>query len=193
MNRVTSFAASGVVGVLACALCFSSGCESSAQTGGLAGAGIGALAGQAIGGSTGATLAGAAVGAGIGYVIGNEKDKKEARTMTAASHAETHTHYPHNQVGQLGNTRWRVVNITPSDKVPAFASKIIEFRPTGRVIATTTFADGHLEVSDENYRVVDNVLIVNRRDFLINATFSIQEDQLIIIAEEFRAVLERMP
>ncbi|MCH8131581.1 MAG: hypothetical protein IIA30_03425, partial [Myxococcales bacterium] len=40
---------------------------------------IGALAGQAIGGDTDGTLIGAAVGSGIGYIIGNEKDKADAR------------------------------------------------------------------------------------------------------------------
>ncbi len=50
------------------------GCND-AQVGALLGAGIGALAGQAIGGDTGATVIGTAVGAGAGYVIGNESDK----------------------------------------------------------------------------------------------------------------------
>ncbi len=47
-----------------------SGCND-AQSGALLGAGIGALAGQAIGGDTKATL----IGAGVGYIIGNESDK----------------------------------------------------------------------------------------------------------------------
>ncbi|GAI88829.1 unnamed protein product, partial [marine sediment metagenome] len=52
-----------------CALALSTGgCQSRAQTGGLAGAGIGALAGQAIGRNTEATLIGTAIGAGVGYI-----------------------------------------------------------------------------------------------------------------------------
>jgi hypothetical protein len=54
------------------------GCENSAQTGGLIGAGVGAGAGQLIGGNTEATLIGTAVGGGLGYIIGNEQDKKRA-------------------------------------------------------------------------------------------------------------------
>jgi hypothetical protein len=58
---------------------FVTGCESDAQTGAgigaLAGAGIGQLAGR----DTEATLIGAAVGAGAGYIIGNEQDKKKQK------------------------------------------------------------------------------------------------------------------
>ena len=59
----------------------SSGCETDAQTGSLIGLGIGALAGQAIGGDTGGTLIGAAAGGGLGYIFGNESDKKKARNQ----------------------------------------------------------------------------------------------------------------
>ncbi len=64
---------------IAMTLIGTAGCETSAQTGALGGAGIGALAGQAIGGNTQATLIGAGVGAVAGYMVGNEKDKKDAR------------------------------------------------------------------------------------------------------------------
>jgi hypothetical protein len=60
-------------------LVFVCGCESDAQTG----AGIGALAGAGIGqlagGDTESTLIGAAVGGGAGYMVGNERDKKQLR------------------------------------------------------------------------------------------------------------------
>jgi len=60
-------------------LVFVCGCESDAQTG----AGLGALAGAGIGqlagGDTESTLIGAAVGGGAGYMIGNERDKKQLR------------------------------------------------------------------------------------------------------------------
>jgi uncharacterized protein YcfJ len=58
---------------------FICGCETSAQSGGLIGAGVGALAGQAIGHDTKSTVIGTAVGAGAGYVVGNEMDKSKER------------------------------------------------------------------------------------------------------------------
>ena len=82
-------------------------CETGGQTGALAGGGIGALAGQAIGGDTGSTLIGAAVGSGIGYIIGNESDKKHAKEMSNAQSV----HQPnHSEVGSLGGTRWKVIS-----------------------------------------------------------------------------------
>lgn len=46
-----------------------------------AGAGAGAIAGQAIGRNTEATLIGAAVGTMLGYIVGTEFDKYDARMM----------------------------------------------------------------------------------------------------------------
>ncbi len=167
-----------------------SGCETGAQTGALAGGGIGALAGQAIGGSTEATLIGAAVGAGVGYLIGNEADKKHAATMSAGAPPATATH---TEVGSLGGTRWNLVSLTPRDIAPPYTSKIVEFRTNGRVITTTTKPDGDVEVFDESYRVVGDTLIVNKPGYLINARWEVAGDQLIVNAEEFSAVLQRLP
>lgn len=172
---------------------FAGGCDSSGKTGGLVGGGIGALAGQAIGGSTKSTLIGAGVGAGLGYIIGNEKDKKEAKQQQSqATRTTTYTSYTHTQVGPLANTRWQLLSVAPPDRVAPFASKIIEFRPYGRVITTTTNPDGSIEVADESYRVVGSTLIVNRPGFIINAAYRIQGDEMTVDAADFRAILRRI-
>ncbi len=165
------------------------GCETGRGTGALAGAGIGALAGQAIGGNTEATLIGAAVGTGVGYIIGNEADKKKAASMTKAS---TQTPPAHSEVGALGGTRWKVVSLRPSDVAPPFQSKVLDFRPDGRVITTTTTQTGDVQVFDESYRVVGDTLIINKPGYLINAKYTVSGGQLIVNAEEFSAVLERL-
>ncbi len=165
------------------------GCATQAGTGALAGGGIGALAGQAIGHNTTGTLIGAAVGTGIGYIVGNEMDKKKAQDMSRASQANN---YNHNEVGALAGTKWQVVNVAPRNRVPAFASKIVEFWPNGHSATTTTYPDGRVEVSHETYRVVGNTLIVNKPGYLINARYSISGNQMIVDADEFRAVLNRL-
>ncbi len=67
------------------------GCANDAQSdsviGGLAGAGIGQLAG----GDTEATLIGAAIGAGTGYIFGNEGDKQKAVAERNTIRAEQNT------------------------------------------------------------------------------------------------------
>ncbi len=79
-----------LVGLLCCLVVFA-GCGSDAQTGAgvgaLAGAGIGQLAGR----HTESTLIGAAVGAGAGYIIGNEQDKKKQKAEMENQAAEIDT------------------------------------------------------------------------------------------------------
>ncbi len=180
---------SGIAGMMCILATILAGCETSGKTGALAGAGIGALAGQLIGGNTKSTLIGAAVGTGAGYMIGNEKDKKHAKEMNEKN--KTHN-YTHQEVKPLGGTRWLLASIVPKNRVPPYASKIIEFRPYGRVITTTTNPDGSVDVTDESYRVVGNTLVINKPGLLINAQYGISGDQMIVSAEDFRAVLKRM-
>jgi hypothetical protein len=176
---------------LAAASILSTGCATKGQTGAIAGSGVGALVGQAIGGSTEATLIGAAVGTGVGYIIGNEMDKKHAQEM---SRQTSSLGYDHNEVAPLDGTRWKIVDLkAPADRLPVFTSKIVEFGPKGHVKTTTTHSDGTVEVQEETYRVVGNTLIINKPGYLINAKFGIFDDQMIVDAEDFRAVLERIP
>ena len=167
-----------------------SGClTTDAQKGAVGGAGIGALAGQVIGGNTASTLIGAGVGMGLGYMIGNERDKKKAMAENASTPA---TGYGHDEVGELGGTRWKVVNTNPPDAFPPSASQIIEFKPDGYMVTTTTNLDGTVDVDNEHYRVVGNTLIMNGPGYIVNARFGIKDDQLVMDAEEFSAVLERL-
>lgn len=176
----------GVAGIL---IVFAAGCETGGKTGALAGAGIGALAGQAIGRDTESTLIGAAIGTGIGYIIGNEKDKKHAQEMRQADKKDD---YAHTEVGPLGGTRWLLQDVSPKSRVPKYASKTVEFQPYGRVVTTTTNPDGSVQVTDERYRVVGNALIINKPGFLVNARYGISGDELVVTAEDFTAVLRRI-
>jgi len=198
------------------------GCRTAGQTGVVAGGGLGALMGQAIGGNTTATLIGAGVGAGVGYIIGNEMDKARADELSrqqaqqiAALQAEqermrastpsnrapsrpsttaaSEVRFTNQDVGPLADTRWAVVSVNPRDALGTFASMIVEFRPNGRVLTMTTRKDGLVEVADKAYRVVNDTLIINRPGYLINARFSETPDQLIVSAERFSAVLQRLP
>lgn len=198
------------------------GCRTAGQTGVVAGGGLGALMGQAIGGNTTATLIGAGVGAGVGYIIGNEMDKSRADELSrqqaqqiAALQAEqermrasmpsgqapvrtstmaaSELRFTNQDVGPLSDTRWAVVSVNPRDSLGTFASMIVEFRPNGRVLTMTTRKDGLVEVADEAYRVVHDTLIINRPGYLINARFSETPDQLIVSADRFSAVLQRLP
>jgi hypothetical protein len=70
---------------------------------------------------------------------------------------------------------------------------LVDFRPEGHVITTTTHKDGRVEVFDESYRVVGDTLIINKPGYLVNAKFKIDGQQLIVTDPGFSAVLTRLP
>jgi hypothetical protein len=69
-------------------LVFVTGCQNEAQTGAAMGTVAGAGVGQMAGGDTESTLIGAAVGGGIGYIMGNESDKQNAQAERDRLHEE---------------------------------------------------------------------------------------------------------
>ena len=85
---------------LAVAAAAATGCDNSAKSGALIGAGGGALMGQAIGGNTKGTLIGAGAGALGGYLIGNEMDKERAR-KEAQARANNPVHQTNQRTDQL--------------------------------------------------------------------------------------------
>lgn len=110
-----------------------------------------------------------------------------------ASTAIVEPRFTNTEVGALGDTRWAVVSVNPRDGLGSFASMIVEFRRNGRVLTTTTMKDGQVRTADEGFRVVNDTLIINRTGYIINARFSMSADQLVVSAERFSAVLQRLP
>ena len=170
-----------VAAVAATCFVLMSGCATQGGTGASVGTGIGALAGNLIGGNTEATLVGAAVGAGIGYLIGNERDKEAAARMRAEE-----------ATAPLGGTRWQVVDWSPRSGSVDFASKVVEFRPDGRVITTTTFRDGASRTDDESYRIAGDTLIVNKPGYLVNYRYTLDGGRMTVRAERVTATLRRL-
>jgi uncharacterized protein YcfJ len=160
------------------------GCATKGRSGAAIGGGLGGIIGQAAGRDTESTLIGAAVGTGIGYIIGNEADKKEAREMEARG-------YSYHRSTPLSGTTWKVISLV-ADKQPAYDTIVVEFRRNGRVITTKTEPGGKVIRYDERYRVVGETLIINKPGYLINATYRIDGDDLIVDAEQLRAVLRRL-
>ena len=171
--------------LMSCLLvCLMTGCETNKQSGALIGGGVGALIGQAAGGSTEATLIGAAVGTGVGYVIGNQKDKKEAEQKTAsASYSSADS--------PLAGTTWQVVSVVPESD-PPFKSMTVHFGRDGYVETNKILSDGQHIKASEHFRTVGKTLIVNKPGYMINATYAVDGDQLIVDCEKFRGVLTRV-
>ncbi len=160
------------------------GCATKGRSGAAIGGGLGAIIGQAVGRDTEATLIGAAVGGGIGYIIGNEADKKEAGRLLAAGSSPQ-------EESQLSGTSWRVISLV-TEKPNPYQSVVVDFRRDGHVITTKTSPNGSVTSHDERYRVVGTTLIVNKPGYLINAKYRIDGNDLIVDAERIRAVLRRL-
>jgi len=155
-----------------------------ATTGAAAGAGIGALAGQLIGHNTAGTLIGAGVGAGLGYIIGNEMDKSETSKRQTVTADETKP---------LADTTWQIVNVTPKPKhKDPYTSRVSHFQPNGTVISTLMKPDGKVETTKERYRIVGTTLIINHDNYVVNARFQINGNQMILDTGEYSMVLQRL-
>ncbi len=169
-------------------LCLSlaaSGCATQAQTGAVTGAGAGALIGGLANmhGSWGATaLLGAGIGAGVGYLIGNEADKRDAARRQAATAEE---------MRPLAGTTWQVISIVPEPQ-ERHKSIISHFRHDGNVVTTKTDMEGRVERTTERYRIVGSTLILSHPDYVENAKFRIEGDQLIIDYGNGSVVLQRV-
>lgn len=171
------------IGILCAMAILAAGCASldKAEVGGLGGAGVGALIGQAIGGNTAATLIGSGVGLGLGYIIGNEMDKSDAKKRKSVQHEE---------VRPLADTSWLVLSVTPKPK-KHFRSMAVMFNPDGSVITTKTYADGYVEKDRETYRIVGSTLIINKPDYIINSRYRIEGDKMYLDTGDHSVVLQR--
>jgi len=167
------------------------GCATNKGTGALAGGGLGAIVGGAAGGTKYAVI-GAAAGAGVGYLIGDKKDEEHADELEKQNAAKKRAAELHAEVGDLGGTKWNVISLEPAPADGPYVLKVIEFGNDSHVTSTTTRKDGDKLVWTENYRVVGNTLIVNRKDVLVNVRFKISGNRLTLDAAEFKAVAERI-
>jgi hypothetical protein len=151
------------------------------------GAGIGALVGGVYGRHGSDALIGAAVGTGIGYVIGNNKDKKKAQQMSAQSPDKTHS-----ETGSFAGTSWQLQDWEPKTGKETFKDKTFTFGSDGWVTTTTTNKDGRKATVRENYRVVDDTLVINRNNYIVNCKFALNGDQLTVNTSKLRAILKKI-
>ncbi len=121
--------------------------------------------------------------------LGTQRNSLQARKLRAPSPQIT---YDHDESSPLAGTRWLLVSVDSKRKREAFASKTVEFTADGRLITTTTFSNGPAENTIEQYRVNGAELLVSTERFLVNASFSIADDELIVTTGDFRAALARV-
>ena len=149
----------------------------------------------------GGAAIGGAVGAGTGYIVGNEQDKKIAKEEAERERAalaksrissDPNTAYrPKNENPLVGST-WRVVSVVSKDPYPEYSSMVVTFQTNSKMTTLIAYKDGSTDTVVESYRVIDDVLVVSGKDYVYNGKYRIQGNQMIFVAPEIRTVLEEI-
>ena len=162
------------------------------------GASLGAVVGGLTGG-LGDAATGALIGGGVGYLVDRADDKAKAREQaereTRALEAsrvtdDPSTVYRPEPINDLVGTTWRVISLVSDEPVDEYHSIVVTFQTNSKATTMTVWKGKDVETFVDNYRVVDDVLILSGDDYLVNAKYSIDNDQMVLVAEDFRAVLE---
>ena len=181
--------------------------SSKAKKKALWGAGIGALAGGLITGNVVSTVAAAAVGGGLGYVVGNEEDKKAAQAQAAKERearakaqvtGDPKTAYRPPAANPLVGSSWRVISLVSDFPFPEYASMVVTFADNSKLTTMAVKKDGTAESWVESYRIVEDVLVVSGKDpetgksYVFNFKYSVEGNQMIGVAPDSRFVLEKL-
>jgi hypothetical protein len=194
--------------ILVIGLCLAlAGCGTThAQKSATGGAALGALAGGLIGGDWSDAVVGAAVGTGLGYMAGNEKDKAVAKQETEAVRtaqaqaqvtSDPSTAYKPPKQSKFAGSTWRILSLVSDDPYPEFSSMVVTFTTDTKLTTLTVLKNGETLTSVESYRVVDDVMIIsgkdeNGKDYVINAKYSVEGKQMILVAPDMRIVMEEV-
>jgi hypothetical protein len=169
------------------------------------GASLGAVVGGLSDGWGGAAT-GALIGGGVGYLADRsddkaaakaEQDEREAALEMARITTDPATAYRPPNINPLTGSTWRAISIV-SDKIPPgrYGSVVVTFQTNSNVTTLAIPPQGEPDVYVETYGVVDDVLILSREEngesYVVNAKFSLADNQLIIVAEGLRIVLEEV-
>lgn len=194
-----------LVVLLLIAVPLTSGCGSNrAQRGATTGAGIGALASAALGGNM---VTGALVGGGLGYIVGNENDKRDAEAQAAAERQaraasrvteDRATAAVPGRVNPLVGSTWQVVSLVSEADHPEYSGLVVTFPTNSKMTTLALLPDGSSDSWVETYRLVADVMVISGtdpssgEDYVVNARFSIESGEMILVAQDFRAVLREV-
>jgi len=177
-----------------------SGCTwNKAAKGGTIGAGAGAATGALVGVAAGAPVAGIAIGTalagGVGYIIGNEMDKDEAK-KAAKQPKQIAVAPAAKSKNILAGTTWRAKSIIAKHKESQLKSMIVAFQTDSKVSTVGVTKEGKAVTHIEQYRIVgDTIVVSGKKDgkpYMINAKFSIKDKQMIVSAPGLSIVLEQV-
>ena len=139
----------------------------------------------------------------LGYVVGNEKDKAEAKAAAEREQAaleksrisqDPETAYSETRANPLVGTSWRVVSIKSPRSIPAYSDMVATFQTNTKVTTLTILKDGKTTTKVGPYRVVDDILILTDSETqkMVNTKYSIQGSRMTIKGEGWNIVMEKI-
>jgi hypothetical protein len=169
------------------------------------GASLGAVVGGLSGGTRGAAT-GALIGGGLGYLADRADDKAAARAQSdkeaaalrqAKITSNPQTAYRPDNINPLTGSTWRAISLVSDIDPPGtYSSVVVTFQTNSKVTTLAIPPEGDAAVFVETYRVVDDVLIISGKEngeaYVVNAKFSIENQQMIVVAPGLRVVLEEV-
>ena len=69
---------------------------------------------------------------------------------------------------------------------------VVTFQTNSKMTTLMALKDGSTDTIVESYRVLDDVLVISGKDYVINGKYSIEGKQMIFVAPEIRTVLEEI-
>ena len=87
---------------------------------------------------------------------------------------------------------WRVLSIVSKKPASEYQSMVLTFQTNTKLTTLTILKDGKATTQVESYRVVDDVIVISGKDYIINAKYSIEGKQMIIVAPDIRIVMEEI-
>lgn len=173
----------------------------------IGGAALGAITGGILTGKGGGAAVGAIAGGGLGYVIGSDKDKQAAQQQAAREQAardqakvssDPATAYKAPEENPFVGSTWQVISLETKDPTPDYASIIVNFPTNSKVTTVSVRRDGEAETKVETYRLVDDVMVLSGKNqetgepYVINATFTLENGELVLVAPEGKVVLREI-
>ena len=165
------------------------------------GATTGAIVGGLVDGWGGAAT-GALIGGGVGLMADSAEDKKirqqqkerELAMLEKSSVTEDpKTAYKPSNSNPLTGSTWRVISLVDEkDNTDGFASIVITFQTNTKATTLILWKDGRSETYGETYTVLNDALIFSGKDYVTNTKYSINGNQMILVAPDLRVVLEEV-
>jgi len=90
------------------------------------------------------------------------------------------------------------VNLVSEGDHPDYSGMVVTFSTNSKMSTLAILPDGTSDSWVESYRIVEDVLVISGRDadtgddYVVNTRFSLDNGQMILVAPDFRVVMQEV-